>query len=517
VSILDFGLAISAFYLLPFSPSNYPSTMTTTQPRPTTSDKSFSLDDWRSGYRSQPQEYHYWITDIDGTIPPALEGTLFRNGPGLLDIAGYPVRHPFDGDGLISSVAFRGGQAYFCSRYVRTAGYVAEQQAQKPLYRGVFGTQKPGGPLANAFDLRLKNIANTHIIYWADRLLALWEAAEPHRLDPATLETLGLDDLNGLIAPGGSFTAHPRFDPGHHGAPRLVGFSVKAGLSSKITLYELDVEGHAVMQHSQSVPGFAFLHDFAITPNYAVFFQNPVSFAPLPYLLGLKGAAECISFNPKQPTKILIIPRNGQAPMQVVDTDPCFVFHHANAFEQDGQLIIDSVCYDHFPALEGHQDYLTVDFDRLPPGQLWRFTVDLDTQTVGVKTLLSRCVEFPTIHPERVGQPYRYLFMGAAHALQGNAPLQALLKLDTETGQAEVWSAAPRGFMGEPVFVSRPQAINEDDGWVIVLMYDGDRRCSDVVILDGQAIAAGPIARLKLSHHIPYGLHGSFVPQYFGP
>jgi all-trans-8'-apo-beta-carotenal 15,15'-oxygenase len=488
--------------------------MTTTQPRPTAA--SFSVDDWRSGYRSQPNEYSYWVTDIEGTIPAELEGTLFRNGPGLLDIHGHPVKHPFDGDGLICSIALRDGQAYFRNRFVRTAGYVAEQQAQKPLYRGVFGTQKPGGPLANAFDLKLKNIANTHIVYWADKLLALWEAAEPHRLDPETLETLGLDYLNGLIAPGGSFTAHPHIDPGHHGDPRLVGFSVKTGLSSTITLYELDAQGDAISQHSHTIPGFAFVHDFAITPNYAIFFQNPVSFGPFPFLLGFKGAAECISFNPKQPTKILIIPRNGE-PMQVIDTDPCFVFHHANAFEQDGQVVVDSVCYDSFPSLDDSSDFLDIDFDHIPAGQLWRFTLDLAAGNATVNTLVNRCVEFPTLHPDATGRPYRHLFIGTAHGAEGNAPLQALLKLDTHTGDTQTWSAAPRGFMGEPLFVPRPNATELDDGWVLVLMYNAERQCSDLVILAGQDIAAGPIARLKLPHHVPYGLHGSFVPHYFGP
>jgi all-trans-8'-apo-beta-carotenal 15,15'-oxygenase len=491
--------------------------MTTTYPQSPAPALSYSLEDWRSGYRSQPEEYSYWITDIEGTLPAELEGTLFRNGPGLLDVQGHPVKHPFDGDGMISSIAIKNGQAYFRNRYVRTAGYVAEQKAKKPLYRGVFGTQKPGGPWANAFDLKLKNIANTHVIHWADRLLALWEAAAPHRLDPTTLETLGLDDLNGLIAPGGSFTAHPRIDPGHQGQPRLVGFSVKPGLSSQITLYELDGEGNVLLQHSHRVPGFAFLHDFAITPNYAIFFQNPVSFGPLPYLLGLKGAAECIRFNPKQPTQIIVIPRHGQDPMQVIDTAPCFVFHHANAFEQEGKLVIDSICYDRFPTLEGSRDYKTVDFDRVPAGQLWRFTVDPAAATAEVETLVSRCVEFPALHPDRMGLAYRYLFLGAAHAPQGNAPLQALVKLDTHTGHTEVWSDAPRGFMGEPIFVPRPQATAEDDGWVIVLLYNGERRCSDLVILEAQNLTAGPIARLKLPHHVPYGLHGSFVPDYFGP
>ena len=473
----------------------------------------YSLADWCSGYRSQPEEYSYPVTDIEGAIPTELEGTLFRNGPGQLEVYGEPVKHPFDGDGMVCSVRFHQGQAYFQNRYVRTSGYLAEQAAQRPLYRGVFGSQKPGGPLANAFDLRLKNIANTHVIYWGGKLLALWEAAQPYRLDPTTLDTLGLEDFDGLIPPGGSFTAHPKVDPGHHGAPRLVGFSAKPGLSTKITLYEFDLGGQLVSQHSHSLPGFAFLHDFALTPNYAIFFQNPVSFGPLPYLLGLKGAAECLRFDPRQPTRVILIPRQGQGPIQVINTHPCFVFHHANAFEVEDQVVVDSVCYREFPQLPGGGDYTTVDFDQVPEGQLWRFHLDLTHGTARTETLLSRCVEFPSLHPDHLGRPHRYLYLGTAAAPQGNAPLQALLKFDTESHQTQLWSAAPRGFMGEPLFVPRPQGQGEDDGWLIGVLYAGDRQCCDVVILDGRDLSAGPVARLRLPHHIPYGLHGSFVPQ----
>lgn len=489
--------------------------MTATQPQSTFPATPYSMADWLSGYRSQPEEFDYPITDLEGALPSELEGTLYRNGPGLLEVGGHPVKHPFDGDGLISRIEFRQGQAFYRSRYVRTAGFVAERQTQKPLYRGVFGTQKPGGPLANAFDLRLKNIANTHVIYWGGKLLALWEAAEPHRLDPTSLETLGLDYLGGQLQPGDAFTAHPKIDPGHHGQPRLVGFSVKAGLSSTITLMEFDPNGDALARHSHAVPGFAFLHDFALTPNYAIFFQNPVSFNPLPYILGFKGAAECIEFNPKQPTRVILIPRNGTDPVQIIDTDPCFVFHHANAFEQEGQVVVDSICYERFPTLERGADYTSVDFDTVPEGQLWRFRLDLQTSQAQMERLITRCVEFPAIHPDRIGRPYRYGFIGAAHAAQGNAPLQALLKWDLHTGNQEVWSAAPHSFMGEPLFIPRPQAQSEDDGWVITLMYNAARRCSDLVILDGRHLTAGPLTILKLRHHVPYGLHGSFVSTSF--
>ena len=121
--------------------------------------------------------------------------------------------------------------------------------------------------------------------------LALWEAAEPHALDPDSLETRGLSRLDGVLKPGEAFSAHPRFDPGHHGRPAMVTFGVKTGPRSTIRLMEFAVDddpasgikaGDLLHERRDSFNGFAFLHDFAITPNWAVFLQNAIAFNPLP-------------------------------------------------------------------------------------------------------------------------------------------------------------------------------------------------------------------------------------------
>ena len=107
---------------------------------------------------------------------------------------------------------------------------MAEQKAGKILYRGTFGTQKPGGWLANIFDFKLKNIANTNVIYWGGKLLALWEGGEAYRLDPYTLETLGNEYFNGVLSADEAFAAHPRLENNcdqHGGEPCLVNFSIK--------------------------------------------------------------------------------------------------------------------------------------------------------------------------------------------------------------------------------------------------------------------------------------------------
>lgn len=483
----------------------------------TIANPAYNREDWRGGYRSQPQETAYWIESVAGEIPTDLEGTFFRNGPGLLDINGTPIHHPFDGDGLICAVTFKGGRAHFQNRFVRTEGFIREQAAGKPLYRGVFGTQKPGGWVANLFDFNIKNIANTNVIYWGDRLLALWEAAQPYRLDPSNLETLGLDDLDGILTESGAFSAHPRIDPqGPEGKPVLVNFALKVGLSSQIFLYELDTEGKLLRQYGHEMPGFAFIHDFAITPNYCIFFQNPVSFNPLPFALGLRGAAECIKFDPKAKTRATLIRRDGSG-AQTIEIPAGFVFHHANAFERDAKHVcIDSICYASFPEVEPGSDFRQVGFEALDPGQLWRFEINLDRESATSEILDSRCCEFPRTHPDRVGRPYRYLFLAAAHEPSGNAPHQAILKVDVESSDRQLWTAAPtRGYVGEPVFVPRPGATAEDDGWAIALVYNAATQKSEIVILDGQNLARGPIATLHLQQHIPYGLHGNWVPKCF--
>lgn len=69
--------------------------------------------------------------------------------------------------------------------------YKSEVGPQKILFRGSFGTQQPNGARNNVFDIFVKNAANTNVIHWRGRLLALFESAQPIAMDPYSLKTLG--------------------------------------------------------------------------------------------------------------------------------------------------------------------------------------------------------------------------------------------------------------------------------------------------------------------------------------
>ncbi len=480
--------------------------------------KIFDQQDWASAYCNVEKELNNIpLKVIRGEVPPNLSGIFYRNGPGRLERNNEWVHHPFDGDGMIVSFKFQQGNVLITNRFVRTAAWVEEEKARKFLFRGVFGTQKAGGILNNAFDLRLKNIANTHVIKLGNDLLALWEAAGPHALNPETLETKGLSTLNGVLKQNEPFSAHPRFDPGHHGSPRMVAFGVKTGPKSTIRLMEFITAGKnagkLINERKDTFKGFAFLHDFAITPNWAIFLQNAISFNPLPFILGQKGAAQCLSSQKNMQGRFLLIPReSGSFPKhspRIINAPKGFVFHHLNAWENKKEIILESIYYKDFPSIDPEENFRKINFDLLPEGILKRCKINLSNNQVDTEILSPQCSEFAMVNPLNQGLNARYSWMATAKQLQGNAPLQSIKKLDLINGDSISWSASPRGFVSEPQFVAKPNTDTEDEGWIIVLIWNGEFQRSELIIIDSQSM--NEIAALELPIVIPYGLHGSWV------
>lgn len=78
----------------------------------------------------------------------------------------------------ICKFAFKDGKAHFQNKYVRTEAMIKEQAAGQMLYRGAFSVGNPaGGKFFNPFNFAVKGIANTGVLNWGDKLLALYEVS----------------------------------------------------------------------------------------------------------------------------------------------------------------------------------------------------------------------------------------------------------------------------------------------------------------------------------------------------
>jgi len=84
--------------------------------------------------------------------------------------------------------------------------------------------------------------------------------------------------------------------------------------------------------------------------------------------------------------------------------------------------------------------------------------------------------------------------------------------LDFETGALDVYAPGPGDTVQECQFVPRRPDAPEGDGWLLVPVARVSQGRSDLVILDAQNLAAGPVATIKLPVRVRATFHGCWVP-----
>ena len=514
------------------------------------------LTSFMSGYRSQYTEFLGFIDgdNIKGEIPRELRGTLFRNGPGIFEIGDETISHPFDGDGLVAAICFPGdGRApLFANRIVRTKAFMEEQVAGEALFRTAFSTGKvAGATLYNPFDFSVKQVANTGVIRWADRIMALYERDLPYELSSRDLRTVGRTDINGAIKGCDSFAAHYRIYTESDGSLRLIGFSSKESLlDNELKIFELDETGRCLHKTEISIPGgaFGFFHDFVVTEDAYVFLENPMRlnlkklFSE--YMFGKASIAECLDFRSELPVKIHTIRRPGRVSAKgeicniptlctYVSTSSFFSFHHANAFNSsDGRkLIIDTVALPGGVEFSTSLDSLSTDYYQSEEGRgtLTRLIVDKISGDVSEVPLMRRACEFPSVAPCIVGRPHKHIYLLGSRISDpwAWAPPQLVIKATVRPytifdsdGPAEqpmseehqlIYDPGPCRWAGEPIFVPRESTIDEDDGWILTIVYDSKCDSSELIILDAKDLNL--VASLGLPVRLPPGLHGSWSTQ----
>jgi all-trans-8'-apo-beta-carotenal 15,15'-oxygenase len=212
---------------------------------------------------------------------------------------GQAYAHSFEGDGLITGVRLDAAGAHGVCRLTATAGLAAERAAGEVL----FGTGLPWRKrFANAARGRYKNTANTNVVSWQGRILALMEAARPTelRLTAADVETVGETDLGGVI--GRALSAHP-----HRVAARATtyNFGVEYGRHTRLVAYALPDVGPARTLGEVTL-GFApMIHEFIATERHLVWFLSPDAVHVTRMLLGWVTSHGC---SVAAPTGIIVMP-----------------------------------------------------------------------------------------------------------------------------------------------------------------------------------------------------------------
>ena len=451
-------------------------------------------------YAPQREERTDDVLEVIGELPPDLDGVYLRNGPNpRLDPVGR--YHWFDGDGMLHAVRFRDGRASYRNRWVRTRGFAAEEGSATARFNGVMENPAANPPLG--LRLPLKDSANTDLVYFRDRVLALWYlAGEPYALDPTTLDTIGVDDFEGSRTC--QVSAHAKVDEttgemlffDYGPLPPYMRYGVVGRHGAVTHLVDIDL------------PGPRLPHDMAATANHSILMDLPLVADPV----AAKQGRHKIMFDRDTPARFGVIPRHGAgAEIRWFEADPCYVYHSVNAWEEGDEVVLD-LCRVTKPAprsdavgpLAKMLSYLRLD------AHLYRYRFDMGTGAVIEQQLDDDNTEFPTMDARKLGQPTRFAYTMRISD-QPTLLFDGIVKYDTRTGTTDRhWFGSGR-WGSEAPFAPRPGGTAEDDGWLVSFVHDEVEQRSEVVVLDAADLAAGPVARVLLPARVPIGFHATWV------
>lgn len=468
---------------------------------------------FHSGLRALNEEFSYRSDCVEGVLPDWLRGTFFRNGPGRLEVGGQPFGHWFDGDGMLCKFSFQNDGVHFSNRYVRTPKFLRETALNRIDFRG-FGTQRPGGLLAN-FLHPPANPANTSVVWHGGHLLALNEGGRPFALNPQSLETLGEFNYSGQLSQFNMFSAHgkihPRTGEYFNFGMGVCGLNLR-GMQPGLSLYRISVGGELERKATIPVDYFPFCHDFSLTDKHAIFFLSSIRIDRLgQIILGACTMADCVRYDPAMPMQILVVDLDTLEVVLRTETAAGAVVHFGNSWEDEAAFNIDAMYIDNFDANEKLKDIWNA--DSLGGGRFVRYIISKSSGAVSIKPLCNVECEFPQWDNRKTGSKHQLAYVAAVEP-GDDSFFNAVMKVNVESGNAQVIKFPAGYFASEPMFVPRPWGVAEDDGVLLDVVYNAHSQKSELWVLDAANIS-NVMAKVILPHHIPHQFHGFFTPELF--
>ena len=456
--------------------------------------------DLTGGLESLENETRVDSLPVEGRLPAWLQGSLVRTGPAKWEIGEQTMNHWFDGFAMLHRFGIADGQVSYANRFLETRAYRAAKEKGEIVY-SEFATDPCRSLFARVFSMfspKISDNANVNLVKLGERYISMTETPIPVEFDGDTLETVGV----AYEAPGLLTTAHPHLDRGSGG---MLNYAAKLGPRNRYRFFRVppgDAKAEVFAELPVREP--AYMHSFGLTERWLVLAEFPLVVNPISIPLSGRPYIENYRWKPERGTKLTLIDRNTGDATGPFETDPFFCFHHVNAYEENGSVVVDACTFEDAQIIEDL--YL----DRLRDGkpvaqaQLTRFRLDLASRRVATEQL-AEGLELPRINYGRHNErPYRYVW----GVDQKTGWLDRIVKVDVAERSTTEWheeGCSP----GEPVFVASPDGQAEDDGVLLSVVFDSGSGRSFLLVLDAADLRE--LARVEAPHHIPYGFHGQFV------
>jgi carotenoid cleavage dioxygenase len=433
---------------------------------------------------------------IEGVLPPDLQGTLLRIGPGAREGAGSLDDGSGAGaDGGDPDRAFAGALHAIELRDGTAVSYVTSPSS-----------------------------ANANLFWQAGKVLALAESGLPQQFS-RLLQPEEFD--GGLTVPIASHVHRDALT----GERILFGVEQGTETSSPFLRFgEWDAAGALTRRMEVELERATWQHDLGVTASQLAFIESPTEFSEFFVEEGSEETAHVAvpyRWTPGAEGWVGVVDRAGDGSyVRWARVDPCLVTHVLHAYDESpGGAVVLHVCrYDvPEPGQPVNSDVSVVGpagigmsliAGGLPLLERWRIAGDKVERT----QIDDRMLEYPTSDPLCEGGPFRYGYAVEVapnwdRSIDREVDHLGLLRFDLARDEVATWSPGQYRTASEPLFVRAVDGRSDDEGWLLTVVYDASRAASDIYVLDASSFGRKPQAVIHLPEAValPFRSHGTWI------
>ncbi len=459
-----------------------------------------------------------------------------RNGLGQFEFGDRQFVHAFDGYAKLCSWKFQSpNSTWFSTRFVGTHFFKDSRAEGTVAPYLLFQSVKPPFSAIEKLQALYHGIDNTNInVYRFGKpgstkpdfvtVSDFWQCYKFNHSSLRTTKRINAD------VPGGTYlgsllplpsTAHPLPEHNTHNYINLVTLMNPLPIfKSAIRLVRITSAERRELIAEVKVKKAPYMHSFALSKTYAVIFASPL-YVNMGKMIKTAEPVNSLDWVEKDPTKVFVINiKTGK--VVTLQTKAIFPMHHINAYERKGKIICDAVTYPNVNFMKSLQlhilnnktsrNEITID------AQIKRFVIDLPKNRVRIRDFPSkpiydfvRTLDMPAINEEYRQRKYCYVYGIVLKSDGLNLSNVTLVKKGIcNSNQDLAWDQANH-YPTEPWFIATPGGQGEDDGIIMSLVLDGERKRSYLGIWDAKTMTL--INKSYLPTHIPFTLHGRFFPN----
>ncbi|CAG2235352.1 beta,beta-carotene 15,15'-dioxygenase-like [Mytilus galloprovincialis] len=471
---------------------------------------------------------------FENPLPKWLRGSLVRTGPGMFGNGPRNFTHAFDGFSKIHSWKFYGnGTASFSTNFVRSSVYNTSIKINNIDNYLTFEKPTPPFSLMQEELGILKGMDNMNINVYRFfnsgtgqyEYATLSDTWKMYQIDPLTVGTISPvnamkpsvpQDFVSLMS-----SAHPvpEYGTGHH-FTFLTSVSVLPGVQSRLSLMRIKSTYERELVAQWGVDKAPYMHSFSVTPNYVILLAAPY-FVNVEWMLKNADAYSGLQWFPKEKANFYVIEiKTGK--VTTISTPITNPTHHANAYEEDNNIIID-ICTTKDPFFATTFEVGVIrDVDKRNKADFTplfsRYTINLESKTA-METKFPPNSSFPFLtyfDIPAINENYRHKKHCFVYGVSFKKDFKsfartALVKKDTcGKNKDNAWSLDGH-FPMEMWFVPRPNSTEEDDGVLLTPVLNGAKKESYLMILNATTMTV--MNRGYLNTSLPFTIHGRFFPD----